>query len=178
MKYVIDTSSLISLSRNFLFFDADDTLLALFEKKFGNGEIIFIDKVYIECERTAKGLVLEKLYFLKNKKLQFPTVDLLPSKKFFNQLDNQFINSLARKKLSNIQYETLKNGFLESADCKLILFSLKEKDCTIVTEETKESNDGKGFKKIPAICDILGIRVITLPEMLKEFSEEVKIKFH
>ena len=40
----------------------------------------------------------------------------------------------------------------------------------IVTEETGYSNDGKPFKKIPGICDTLGVRTLNLPQFLAENS--------
>jgi hypothetical protein len=42
-----------------------------------------------------------------------------------------------------------------------------------VTEETSSPNDLKLFKKIPAICIILGIPVITLPELLEKYPEVI-----
>ena len=38
----------------------------------------------------------------------------------------------------------------------------------IFTEETRNTNDGKLFKKLPLICDHLEIKVLTLPDYLKE----------
>lgn len=57
MKYIIDTSSLISLARNFLVFDSENILYDFFEKKFVSKEFILIDKVYIECD------LLQKVWF-------------------------------------------------------------------------------------------------------------------
>lgn len=178
MKYIIDTSSLISLARNFLVFDSENVLYEFFEKKFRSGEFILIDKVYTECDRTAKGLVLDKMQFLKLKENIFKTDEIFPSQKFFNQLDSQFINGRAKASLKAAEYQAVKNIFLESADCKLILMANQDQDFTIVTEETKSNNDGKGFKKIPAICEILKIPVITFPELLHQYSKDVSIKYH
>ena len=44
-----------------------------------------------------------------------------------------------------------------------------------LTEEPRASNDSKLFKKIPAICDILGINSISLPDLLSR-SGDIEIK--
>lgn len=92
-----------------------------------------------------------------------------------NQLDNNFINGVVKNKLSEIEFEKRKEAFLNSADAKLILCALdyikKDNDILIVTEETKSSNDNKGFKKIPTICKILEIKVLTLPQLINTYGE-------
>ena len=132
---------------------------------------------------STQGLVIKNLTFLKNKNISFKTVDLLPSKKFFNQLENQFINASSKKRLSSVEFENEKNKFLESADSKLILYGLKNQTDTgvnkviIVSEETEGSNDNKSFKKLPAIGKILELEVITLPIFLKRHDGiELEIK--
>jgi len=67
----------------------------------------------------------------------------------------------------------MKEKFLQSADAKLILYSLKynkeidmfkDDKMIIVTEESSTENDNKFIKKIPQIGKILELEVITLPE--------------
>ncbi len=176
MRVVIDTSSLLSLVRYYLPFDNDRVLFNIIKSKFESGEIILIDKVFEECKYIAKGIVISSLDYFENKKLQVKTDEILPNRKFFNQLENQFINGSIRNKLTNIQFENRKNDFLESADAKLLLYCLEQKktiiDNTIlVTEETDGSNDNKSFKKLPAICKILEIEVRTLPDLMKLYDE-------
>jgi hypothetical protein len=176
MRVVIDTSSLLSLVRYYLPFDTDNILFNAFKTKFESGEIILIDKVFEECRFIAKGIVVSSLKYLDNKKIQVKTEEILPSKKFFNQLENQFINGSIRNKLSDVQFENRKNDFLESADAKLLLYCLKNKDLFedelfLVTEETEGSNDNKSFKKLPSICKILEIEVKTLPELMKLYND-------
>src|SRR5690554_3539884 len=171
MKIVIDTSSLLSLVRYYLPFDTDKILYNTLKSKFESGELIVIDKVFQECNYIAKGIIITSLEYLKNKKLQIRTEDLLPSQKFFNQLEHQFINKTIRKKLTDLEFESRKNDFLESADAKLLLYCLNDKkknktDTLLVTEETESSNDNKSFKKLPAICKIIDIEVKTLPELM------------
>ncbi len=53
----------------------------------------------------------------------------------------------------------------------LALIKRSEKEAVaIVTEESENGNDNKDFKKIPAICKILDIKVLTLPEILKIYQ--------
>lgn len=75
----------------------------------------------------------------------------------------------------------VKQQFLESGDGKLILTMFnrlhddKAAEICIVTEETRSSNDGKVFKKIPALCGIIGARCITLTDYLSATSFRVDI---
>ncbi|WP_319479074.1 DUF4411 family protein [uncultured Draconibacterium sp.] len=176
MKVVIDTSSLLSLVRYYLPFDKENILFDFFKSKIESKEFIILDKVHEECKYTSKGLVVKSLDYLSNKKYRVKTEELLPSNKFFNQVDNQFINRGIINKLDPVEFENRRNAFLNSADVKLILFGLKYNNgldnYSIVTEETEFSNDNKSFKKLPAICKILDLNVLTLPELL-ELSEGV-----
>jgi len=103
---------------------------------------------------------------------------LLPNKKYFNQLENQFINGSARNKLSDTEFENRKNEFIESADTKLLLYSLynKDKGIIVVSEETEVGNDYKSFKKLPSLCKILELEIITLPEYLDK-SDGINFEF-
>lgn len=62
---------------------------------------------------------------------------------------------------------------MKSADAKLLLFGINDpsKQYVVVSEETETSNDYKSFKKLPAICKILELEIITLPELLKSYQE-------
>lgn len=173
MTVLIDTSSLLSLVRYYLPFDKTNFLFDFFQKKIEDKEIIVIDKVFEECKFTSKGLVLKHLEYLKTKKNQEKTDLLLPSEKFFNQLENNFINGSAKNKLTSVQFENRKNDYLESADAKLILYSLAKikDDIVIVSEETESSNDNKAFKKLPTICKYLNLEIITLPELIERYQE-------
>ena len=176
MRVVIDTSSLLSMVRYYLPFDKNQILYNLFESKVKSEEIIILDKVYEECKYTSKGLVLKSINYLNDKKIRVKTEELLPTTKFFNQLENQFINGAIRNKLTEVEFENRKNAYLESADSKLLLFCLKNKNLFesilyVVTEETEFSNDNKSFKKLPAICKMLDINVLTLPDLINTYDE-------
>jgi len=92
MTPVIDTSSLISLVRYYLPFDTKNILYDLFQKKIESKQIIVLDKVFEECKFTSKGAVLKSLEYLATKSNQTKTSSLFPTQKYFNQLENQFIN--------------------------------------------------------------------------------------
>lgn len=172
MKVVIDTSSLLSLVRYYLPFDKNKTLDNFIKSKIESQEILVIDKVHEECVYTSKGIVVKTLPYINNKKNQINTTTLLPNQKFFNQLENQFINGVIKNKLTPVQFENTKNEFMESADAKLLLYCLQYKadNVAIVSEETESSNDNKLFKKLPSICKILDISIMTLPELLRRYD--------
>jgi hypothetical protein len=181
MKILIDTSSLLSLVRYYLPFDQEKILYSVFQKKIENGEILVLDKVYEECIYTSNGLVIKSLLFLTDKKVKVNTTALLPTQKFFNQLENQFINGSVKNTLSEVEFENRKNQYLESADCKILQYGIRlendGEDAIIVSEETTSSNDNKSFKKLPSICKILDLKIITLPEllsMIKDINIEIK----
>lgn len=55
--------------------------------------------------------------------------------------------------------------------CQHLIKNQPEEEIYLVTEEITTANDLKLFKKIPAICNIIGIPVITLPELLEKYPE-------
>ena len=169
MIIVIDTSSLLSLVRYYLPFDKDGILFAIIERKIRNGEIIVIDKVGEECKYISKGIILDSIPVLRDKKILTKTDLILPSKKFFTQLEHNFVNGVIRNKLTVAEFELEKGKFLNSADGRLILFckNSNNSDVVLVSEETTISNDNKTFHKIPTLCKILNLRFMTLPQVLK-----------
>ena len=182
MKVVIDTNSLLSLVRYYLPFDKKKILFEFIKNKIEKGEIIIIDQVLQECTYNSKGIIISTLdylndkNFLKTAKVPQKTENLLVpnTKQFFHQLNSVFVNSILRRKITDVEFETRKNSFLESADMKQIIFALNiQQDgekVVLVTEETESNNDNKLFKKIPAICKELEIETMTLPELLEKFD--------
>ena len=184
MKVIIDTSALLSLVRYYLPFDKNNRLFNFIKQGIENGEIIIIDAVLEECEYISKQLVVKTLHYLTEKsfkkefKIPFKTLGLIPpsTKKFYNMVDNNFRSAIS-KKLNNAEFEQEKKIFLNSADARMIILALNERhknienQVFIVTEETESANDKKAFKKIPSICKIVGIDVITLPELLSKYKE-------
>jgi len=191
MKAVIDSCSLVSLVRYYLPFDKDAVLFNYMRDKIACGDIIILDKILEECRYVSKGIVLESLHylkdpvFLKSGNLAVNTEPIFPPApaKFLRQLDNQFVCSPIRNKINDVEYETLKVKFMDSADMKLILFCLNHKneglfddDVVIVTEETGDNNDSKLFRKIPVICKVLGIKTLSLPQFLSAMSD-IDVRF-
>jgi hypothetical protein len=184
MIIVIDTSSLLSLVRYYLPFDKKKILFEIIKTKIANGEILVIDKIIEECEYTSKGIVLETLDYLKDKtfnktnKLPLNTEFILPPApaKFYRMIDNNFVVPVQRARLNDIQYDSLKTEFMNSADMKMILTVLNlkkdnpQEDIYLVTEETEVSNDHKVFKKIPAICSQIDIETINIQQLLDKFE--------
>lgn len=189
MRVIIDTNSLLSLVRYYLPFDNENLLFNFIKDKIENGEIIIIDKVYEQCTYNSKGLVLKELSFLTDKaflkksKTPHKTDTLLaPSPaKFLRMVENQFVVAVQRKKITDVEFEVSKNKHLEDADTKQIILCLNlmqsESEVYLVTEETAESNDNKLFKKIPAMCNELNIKCITLPQLLKIYENEINVLF-
>lgn len=191
MKVVIDTSSLIALVRYYLPFDASHNLYDLIKGKIKIGDIIILDAVLSECEYQGNGLVIEKLGFLKDKdfkkqyKVPRKTDELFPPapEKFIRQAENQFSIGVMKNKLNQVEFDLEKERWLSSADAKLIIYCLKHihegtfEEIFLVTEETKAQNDLKVFKKIPSICNLLSITVLTLPELIDRYSSELKVQF-
>ena len=198
MKVIIDTCSLLSLVRYYLPFDKQNNLLNFIRSKIEASELIIIDAVYKECQIIAKGIILDTLFYLKDKNFKkdnevpVNTENIIaPSPaKFLRQVDNQFVIGIMKNRLSEAEYENRKEEFMRSADMRMILYylnlkqqaesqprqsSLFEEDTTrtdiiIVTEETQANNDGKLFHKIPKRCEILNIPIMTLPELLTEYD--------
>lgn len=175
MKVVIDTSSLMALVRYYLPFDNDNSLKDFFKKKVENKEIIVLDKVVIESKRTAKGFIVKNLEFLEKRKNQVKTELLLPDASFLRDLENRLCYVARKNTLNAVEFDNRKQNYLESADAKLLLFCIENKDplnlekTLIVTEETKTDNDLKVFKKLPEMCELLSIEHCNLPFLLENY---------
>ena len=175
MRFAIDTSSLLAITRYYLPFDRDSLLKNLLLKKVKNKEIIILDEVAIESKRTAQGVIVKNLDFVDNKEYQLKTDLLLPTQKFLNDLENRLCYAVKKKELSDAEFENRENQFLKSADAKLVIFCLSNKNQLgldnhiVVTEETRAENDNKLFKKIPEMCNLLGIEHCNVTALLKEY---------
>lgn len=170
MKAIIDTCSLISFVRYYLPFDQDNQLKNFLETQILEKKIIVLDKVAKECEYTSQGLVISALPFIKNKKYITSTSSLIAPAKFHKLIDNNFLIGSEKKGLTDAEYQSKRDGFLNSADCAIILYAYNNKaseEIIIITEETGYNNDGKVFKKIPENCKFIDVKTQTLPEFFK-----------
>lgn len=172
---VVDTSSWISLARYYLPFDKDEILKGILIKKLEAKEIILIDEVFSECKYVAQKIVVRTMPFLKDYKTK--TEEYIAEPLFHKLLVNHLCSSTYRQLPPEVK-EVKKNEYLDSADCKLILFSIGNREVKpiIVTEESQLDNDVKYFQKLPKICrhSEINIPVIAMPEMINDFDE---IKF-
>ena len=86
-------------------------------------------------------------------------------------IDNNFINGSIAGQLPPAEYQLERDKFMRTADFAMVLYaySTKEKEeVVIVTEETGYSNDGKPFRKIPGICETIGVKTLNLPMFFSE----------
>jgi len=181
MRFIIDTSTWVSLVKYYKPFDNSSVIYDFFKQKVKDGEFILLSEVSTECSFVSKRVVMKELDFITDKKLITKTTKLLPTKKFYNLLDNQFCNQSQKKLLTSTGIESLTNEFLKSADAKIILKAIEitktlDNQITVVTEETASNNDNKLYKKIPAICKELNIECIGLPELIDIFNKEITVK--
>lgn len=181
MEYYFDTSSLVALARYYHPFDKDGRLFDFVRNQFQSKEIIVLDAILNEAKFTSKGIVLKAYPFIvEQKDLIVDTKELMPysTKKFDNMVDKNFIVA-ALVNNGKVNYSIMKQSFLNSGDGKMILTMYnrlhddKEANICIVTEESKTGNDGKIFKKIPALCEFIGARCISLAEFLSTTSFHV-----
>lgn len=172
MNVIIDTSSLLALVRYYLPFDKNNLLKDFIKEKFEAGELIIIDKVFEEATYISKGIILTELDFLKDKKKHIKTTDILPNTAFFNLLENHFCNKDVKRlqDITEVEFELEKERYLKMADAKMILYalSIKKENPILVTEETKNANDNKLFKKLPDNCSSINIECCNLPSLFKK----------
>lgn len=174
-QYYFDTSSLVALSRYYLPFDESHQLEDFIRRKFLNNELVVLDTILNEIKYISQGSVLKTLTFITERKdLIVNTSELLPvsPRRFDNLVSNNFVIQAFLKNGVDIDFSVMKRNFLDSGDGKLILtmYNMRENGANqscIVTEESRFSNDRKGFKKIPAICDIIHAECVSLVDYLK-----------
>lgn len=178
MAIVVDTCSLIMLAKNYLPLDDDGGIAAFIEQSFANRELLLLDIIRDEARRTSKGVALEKMPFLDDKKIVVKTTDLLPPspRKFDNLVDNNFCVRLLKNDLTEEEYIQQKGEFMKSGDAKIVIYcwSMKHNqtdifgDHSVMTEETRNQNDGKLFKKLPLLCDYFEVKTSTAVDYLHQ----------
>lgn len=180
MKVIIDSSSLLAMVRYYLPFDKEKHLSLFVKAQIEEGSLIVVDEVWNECRYIAGGVVLRALLFLQDKdflnkaKAPYDTTGLIAPApaKFLRQVENQFVISEIRRKLSEEEFEVEKDRFLKSADIRQIILCLnllnQGEPVVLVSEETESANDNKLFKKIPAMCRELKVETSTLPLLFRD----------
>ena len=172
MTTIIDTSSLLSFVRYYLPFDSKGVLRKFIVEQVRQGAVVVLDAVWEECGYVAQGIVVQELSEL----LEYveDTTSLLPpsQRKMSNLLDENFCQRIIKNKLSEEEYLLQKQGFMKSADYKIIVKSMQPKGmfdegCSVLTEETSASNDNKVFKKLPSILRSLNIPVSNISQFFK-----------
>lgn len=186
MAIVVDTCSLVVIAKNFFSLDKKGTLAKFLETSFAERELLLLDAIYDELQYVSQGIVLSRFPFLRQKELIVPTSDLLPisPKKFNNMLDNNFCIRVLKNDLTNEQYIQQKEDFLRSGDGRILLYSLAAKDgkdffCdyAVMTDESRVSNDNKLFKKLPLLCESIGVKTVTASEYLERNGFEISRLF-
>lgn len=176
MAIVVDTCSLLMIAKNYLPLDDSGSMAAFLEQKFKEKELLLLDAIQQEASQTSKGIVMEKIPFLKDKAMVIKTADMFPPspKKFDNMVDNNFCIPLLKKRLNEEEYVQQKTDFLNTGDAKIVIYSSRAvhenllEDYQVMTEETRTPNDGKLFKKLPLLCDFIGITTITAVDYLQQ----------
>lgn len=183
MRTLVDASSLVALARYYHPFDSTEALHEFLNSEIASGNIIVLDKIAEEVQYVSGGMAVEAFPCLKNKKRVVSTKDIIPKQKFFNMLDNSFVDhSTKRLKFNDeVSYNNERDRFLQGADCALVVYAMNNNSgldpIQILTEESATQNDGKLFKKIPSICKELGIRALTSVEFFKEL-DSIKISIN
>lgn len=178
MAIVVDTCSLVMIAKNYLPLDEDGNMITFVNQSFTNSELILLDTIRDEANFASGGIALNSMPFLKDKKIVVKTTDLLPPapQRFNNSIDNNFCVRLLKNELTEEEYIQQKDEFLKSGDAKIVVYSWKMQhdqpnifeNFSVMTEETRNQNDGKLFKKLPLICDFLNIKTISAVEFLNQ----------
>ena len=183
MRTIVDTSSLVRIAQSYQPFDSTDALGTFLKKEMENGSLILLDKVVGEIRNVSQGIAYDTFKCLQDKKFVCSTAGLVPSQKFYNMLDNNFVDRAYKKiKLQGDEdaYQNERETYVRGTDCTMIVYAMQEKNdlepIQILTEESLNQNDGKLFKKIPLICKILNIPTVDTVEFFKQHENELTVE--
>ena len=183
MRTIIDTSSLVRLAQSYHPFDSTNSLEAFLRKEMESGSIIILDKVFEEIQFVSQGIAGNTFECLRSKKLIRSTSNLVPTRKFYNMLDRNFVDQKIKKmKFRDDEngYQDQRQSYLQGADCNMIVYAMKENNeldpIQILTEESANQNDGKLFKKIPSICQELNIPTVSVVEYFKQHNDDLTVE--
>lgn len=183
MRTIIDTSSLVRIAQSYNPFDKTNTLETFLNKEIQNGALIILDRVVDETRNVSQGIAYRTFKCIQKNGSIRSTKELIPDKRFFNMLDNNFVDRATKRlKLNDNDalYQNERDHYLKSADCAMIVYAMQQKNMLepiqILTEESFSQNDGKLFKKIPAICQALDIPTINTVEYFEQHQEDLLIE--
>lgn len=167
-QYYIDTSSLLALARYLAPFDEQRDIYQFLKQQFANSSFRLIKSVFAECGRMSGGMVIAQYDFLNDVRKE---PDIVPTPRHHKRIDHNWHVAAKTRLLSPEEYAARKSKFMAGADFQLIAACMEDRaNKVLVTEESKHSNDGKDFKKIPLICEHEGIQCINVVELLKAFN--------
>lgn len=181
MKTIVDTSSLVRMAQSYWPFDHTGALEAFLRSELERGELLLIDAVAAECKYVSQGIALDTFNCLQNKAWQISTVNLQPPQKFYRMLDNNFVDQVYKKtKLQGdeVLYQNAREEYLRSTDCRIVVYAMCElarEPIQVLTEESANQNDGKLFRKIPFICQQLGIPTLNAVEYFKQHEDALTV---
>ena len=164
-------------------FDNTDALDAFLKKEIENGSLILLDKVIEEIRNVSQGIAYKTFKCLQDKKMVYSTTNLIPSQKFYNMLDNNFVDrAIKKRRLQDDEdaYQNERENYVRGTDCTMIVYAMQEKQSLesiqILTEESLSQNDGKLFLKIPAVCTQLDIPTINTVQYFKQHENKFTIE--
>lgn len=184
MVVVVDTCSLHRLVEYYLPLDKANKIVPLLESLFLSNVMVMTQAVYDECSYMSKGIILEKLPFLKTtrfKSLIIKEDRFIPDHKLMTILNENFTIKKKYNSLTPEQREAQKERYIKSGDFSLLTCAYMQKknmdgelfgnDLRVLTDESSADNDNKCFKKIPACCQVLKTPVINICEFLETITE-------
>src|SRR5574344_1930563 len=132
MVAIIDTCSLVSCSRYYAPFDANDKFSDFVKEQIQDGVFVLLDKVALECKRQGQGVASKVYHFLNdaNKKTLCDGIKL--PQKFYHMIDDNFQNKEARKLLEEDEYQFERDSYIQSADFAIIAYAFSHKNDDIV----------------------------------------------
>ncbi|WP_028900595.1 DUF4411 family protein [Prevotella sp. HJM029] len=183
MRTIVDTSSLVRMAQSYQPFDSTETLESFLKNEMENGSLVLLDKVVGEIRNIDKGIAYETFKCLQDKKYVCSTTGLVPSPRFYNMLDNSFVDRAYKKiKLQGDEdaYQNEREAYVRGTDCTIIVYAMQEKKTLepvqILTEESIYQNDGKLFRKIPFICKTLDIPTVNVVQYFKQHKDELTVE--
>lgn len=185
MVVVVDTCSLHRLVDYYLPLDKGGVLVPLLERLFAAKQMMMTDLVYTECQRISKGIIIEKLPFMKTaafKKELIKTDILIPSRKLMNIVNDQFAIKPKLNRLPLEQQQIQRETYFQSGDFSLLYIAFLNKkklsgglfpeELQILTDESANENGTSCFKKIPICCKLLGVDSLNIREYLELVTDD------